>query len=991
MKFAFSLAMLLMAVAALALPNPPAAVYHAVTVDTNGMLQGDTNLFTANGAALAAALNALPINTQLTAAQTNEVWVATAGTFPGNGSRALPYVVTNAAQFDALMNPATNTMTGFPTNYPPSNQIIPDNSVIHLAAGTYHTIFSQGNTYQFAAAGITMQNGWRIQGAGPDKTIVKVDNLPVSYTHQFVFGRYPFLSFNGWKNMSVEDLTIDFNMQNQTLPQCLGGIGLSGDNATIRNVKFVNWGTTVIGAEQFMGVLESYGGNFYGQVQTNSILNNALIDGCEIGAPANIIMSNGVTAFEILDGGFHGNTANTNAIPLDPGTYSVTNGWAVNAEIKNCITSTGISIDPGLATNGCPMFFNAISLGPFVSGERVHNNRLNNLFNGANGIYGEPGPYMNVTIEDNYLFNVGAAILQANLGSETFIRNLLVRNNVIRYAPSIGYAFGVKVSGDGAGVINGLSIIGNDIRPVTNSFTSYGLVVYNVTNTAVFNNHVEGNSYDAIFDTNTFIPAYFNNQNALNQTLNCLPSAGYFTPTNTLYLGTLTGPATNQFYPILSNPSNYISGVIATNSFDAINAALNATNALKSAMIASNYISGGVATNSFDAAGLASAATNTPVITRLGSNVVTSIIQGSNMNLSYSTNSSGIAVTVNSTATGGGTNYISAVDPTNFIVSAGTLYLNPTNIISTNGVPALTITNLYVKQLALGGDVLGNSYSLTGIQGINASGNEWLTGTLGVGGVATFTNNAVVKGTLQLPVIGSGTVSGWMGVNSSGSVVTNNPPAGVWSSMSLPDQTGSAPANTAGNTNFIASGGLSLMVASNTNRVGIFSPTAFSIYGINNASGLGGTLFGDYSYIGVNNSGTVGSVQPYLRLKGDGAYIDMLKSDGSTPIFHVDTNGIVSNGALYLGSLTGPATNQFDAAGLATASTNSIALTRLGTNVVTSVIQGSNMNLSYSTNSSGIAVTVNSTATGGGTNYISAVDPTNFIVSAGTLYLNPTN
>ncbi|MDE2104824.1 MAG: hypothetical protein KGL39_46740, partial [Patescibacteria group bacterium] len=133
---------------------------------------------------------------------------------------------------------------------------------------------------------------------------------------------------------------------------------------------------------------------------------------------------------------------------------------------------------------------------------------------------------------------------------------------------------------------------------------------------------------------------------------------------------------------------------------------------------------------------------------------------------------------------------------------------------------------------------------------------------LGVGGVATFTNNAVVKGTLQLPVIGSGTVAGWMGVDSSGNVVTNNPPAGGsgattnWGNwFEFPDAAGSYNFTNA-STGVTTANGFTVFTNGNT----FFENGLLSVRGANAAisvfdgstaafSASGGTVVNRYYYL----------------------------------------------------------------------------------------------------------------------------------------------
>lgn len=94
-----------------------------------------------------------------------------------------------------------------------------------------------------------------------------------------------------------------------------------------------------------------------------------------------------------------------------------------------------------------------------------------------------------------------------------------------------------------------------------------------------------------------------------------------------------------------------------------------------------------------------------------------------------------------------------------------------------------------------------------------------------------------------------------------------------------------------GNTNFTPDTGPILISPLNTNRFSYWTPNSMFVFGVNNASGVGGLVYGDCAGIFVNASGSQGSVQPGVYLRGDGSYFQITKSDNSTMVDRIDTNG----------------------------------------------------------------------------------------------------
>ena len=511
------------------------------------------NVIMTNGALLAG--NALTqvanIAANITPPNTNEIWISPVGTPPGLGTQTVPYVATNAAQLDAILINPTD-----PHAIP---HLVPENSTIHLSAGLFH-----------ADAGIAMHTGWRIVGAGMAATTVILDPLTYNYGYA-VFGYdLGFLPNNfgtnfttGMKNMSVEDLTVDSNVQNQvTNTACHSAVMLTGDNSLIYKVRVVNGGSTHSGEEQFLLSIVCLGGNFYGAVQTN-ITHNAVIDGCVIGPMANVALADGCSAFVIYGSGFRGNTSNSAATTLEfPATLSVTNGWIVGAEVRNC--SIEGTITTGSSSPGSPTYFHAAGIGPYVAGMKIHNNSFANIVGGADStaIYGELGPYQDLTIEDNYFYNVGNGVFQRN--SESYAKkNIIIRNNFIRYAGA--NSRGIYFQGgnpQGTNPITGLVIEGNNIGLIASTNASQdGINLYCVSNAVVQNNFVSTTNYQASVNTNSTILRWFNNWNDAGTNLTQDPAFTFYANALTLDSVTVTTLTGNIPLLALTNVFNGTTGV----------------------------------------------------------------------------------------------------------------------------------------------------------------------------------------------------------------------------------------------------------------------------------------------------------------------------------------------------------------------------------------------------------------------------------------------
>jgi hypothetical protein len=123
----------------------------------------------------------------------------------------------------------------------------PENSVIHLLPGTYHTHGRWG--FDGGPYGFVIKDGWRIIGAGIGKTILKLRH---AYAPSGFIGRYNTVlrtsetGTGNFSNISVSDLTIDCNYSElaATFGESrlnLTGVYVSGkENLSLERILVVN-------------------------------------------------------------------------------------------------------------------------------------------------------------------------------------------------------------------------------------------------------------------------------------------------------------------------------------------------------------------------------------------------------------------------------------------------------------------------------------------------------------------------------------------------------------------------------------------------------------------------------------------------------------------------------------------------------------------------------------------------------------------------------
>ena len=161
--------------------------------------------------------NRFPIPLSAAPSRGLEVWIApdrTDNPTAAKGTYEDPLDGSTRAKFEAALNSLHTNLT------------------IHLLPGTFHTLGAQG-------AG-PMKEGWRVIGAGMDKTTILLDPVPnASNLEQAILGATEQLNA-----FTLTDLTLDGNIANQPNGLLVHGGGISCVVGTYERVHLLNWGQT---------------------------------------------------------------------------------------------------------------------------------------------------------------------------------------------------------------------------------------------------------------------------------------------------------------------------------------------------------------------------------------------------------------------------------------------------------------------------------------------------------------------------------------------------------------------------------------------------------------------------------------------------------------------------------------------------------------------------------------------------------------------------
>jgi hypothetical protein len=153
-----------------------------------------------------------------------EFWINPGSQLSGDGSQADPWTVASPEEFDAQLRKT------------------PAHATIHLGPGVFET-YGAGAPGQ---PGFIVKNGWSIQGAGIDKTVIRlVGCLPDEHPGSGI----GFIFFSGWgpgvDRIAMRDFTADCNaiavmdhVKRQNIS--LSAIYLMGSQHTVQRVKAIN-------------------------------------------------------------------------------------------------------------------------------------------------------------------------------------------------------------------------------------------------------------------------------------------------------------------------------------------------------------------------------------------------------------------------------------------------------------------------------------------------------------------------------------------------------------------------------------------------------------------------------------------------------------------------------------------------------------------------------------------------------------------------------
>lgn len=167
----------------------------------------------------------MAVDVDLRAADAAEFWLKPKGDKSGgSGTKADPWVVLSAEEFDAKMRQ------------------IPAGARIHLQPGVFETL-GWGSA---EGKGFAVKSGWHIIGAGTDRTVIRLLDCVKDATPSSGVGR---VLFSGWasavENVVIQDLTADCNYDGirKRLKRdelSLEGVRLFGREFKVQRVKVIN-------------------------------------------------------------------------------------------------------------------------------------------------------------------------------------------------------------------------------------------------------------------------------------------------------------------------------------------------------------------------------------------------------------------------------------------------------------------------------------------------------------------------------------------------------------------------------------------------------------------------------------------------------------------------------------------------------------------------------------------------------------------------------
>lgn len=212
------------------------------------------------------------------AADGREIWLAarTDGLL-GAGTTGDPFDAGTAEKFDAVLRRL------------PAGPL-----VIHLAPGRFET--HGCSPWRPAGTGWAMRAGWKLRGAGPDATVVRWVppqgrySLPEADSRAIGIAFDPEHPESRADDAEVSDLAVDCNGLALTGFMKSSAVVLAGNASRIARVRAVNWGTLGKGECFVLGA----------RPEGPAPLRDAVIEDCEVTAPARIRHGSGTTAIALF-------------------------------------------------------------------------------------------------------------------------------------------------------------------------------------------------------------------------------------------------------------------------------------------------------------------------------------------------------------------------------------------------------------------------------------------------------------------------------------------------------------------------------------------------------------------------------------------------------------------------------------------------------------------------------------------------------------------
>jgi alpha-tubulin suppressor-like RCC1 family protein len=429
----------------------------------------------------------------------NDVWLVTAGSGgggTGSGTQSDPYVVTNATQFDSIINNTND---------------VPINTTVNLGPGTFYT-----------AQGIILRQGLNIIGSGMDVTVISLDANTGLTSYAAVIGATSGNDTQGNRcNIAVSDFTVDLETA-ATSGKVMTAVFITGNNARISRVKVNNWGSSARNVEQFLITI--------GNKVSNGLITNAIIEDCVLGPMStNVQFNGGALSFCTILGDASNGT-------------NLTDGWVYGAQITDCFAA---NITTAPSPSGMPAYVGLFAVGDGVQNGLVARNTAINIhgvsesYPGGCCSYQEGGT--SATLGLMYLDNNYVSVTQGirlNGGCEVH-QQYAVINNYISYTSG---GFGLNFSVCDTNHLDGLVIESNTIVPATPYATGNPIILTDVSGAQIINNVLDGNGQMEV--------------EAPVQNVGIVAFTGNYTPQNNLIPGPNT---TNVMAPaIVTQPTNQI-------------------------------------------------------------------------------------------------------------------------------------------------------------------------------------------------------------------------------------------------------------------------------------------------------------------------------------------------------------------------------------------------------------------------------------------------